>query len=242
MARIWIASGLGRLPLLGETATLPQAARFIGPTELRIRFFWRPRAAAFPASRTDALLEALRPYSVLLQPVRARHVLDSGLSNPNFIIHPFPMLLNFAAIERVDGRFSLMNEGMTEVVLRAMEAHDRERMALLEAVCVPPLGLDGLYVEFGGTPSIYRSPGEPMGLRDHIHWRYIDEDVPYGCVFMSSLGDLVNVPTPINDALNTLASVVRGVDFWSIGRTVERLGLAGLWGEKLVHFLQTGER
>src|SRR3990172_574717 len=213
LARLWREVGVQRLPLLGETATLPQSARIVEPARLKIRFPWTLRTAAFPA-----------------------------VNNPNFIIHPAPMVLNYAAIERADGLLSLMNEGMTEAVLRTMDAHDSERMALLEAVGVRPISLDDLYYEFGSSPAIYRSSGEPMGLRDRIHFRYIDEDVPYGSVFMSSLGRLLGVPTPINDALNTLASIARGVDYWGQGRTVERLGLAGLRPDDLRHYLPTGER
>ena len=190
------------------------------------------------AYRKQLLLE----YGALFHPLAARNVLDTALNNPNFIIHPAPMVLNYAAIERADGLLSLMNEGMTEAVLRTMDAHDGERMALLEAVGVRPISLDDLYYEFGSSPAIYRSSGEPMGLRDRIHFRYIDEDVPYGSVFMSSLGRLLGVPTPINDALNTLASIARGVDYWGQGRTVERLGLAGLRPDALRRYLQTGER
>ena len=242
LARLWREVGVQRLPLLGETATLPQSARIVEPARLKIRFPWTLRTAAFPAVNTDALLDALRPYGALLRTLRGQHVLDPALNNPNFIIHPAPMVLNYAAIERADGLLSLMNEGMTEAVLRTMDAHDSERMALLEAVGVRPISLDDLYYEFGSSPAIYRSSGEPMGLRDRIHFRYIDEDVPYGSVFMSSLGRLLGVHTPINDALNTLASIARGVDYWGQGRTVERLGLAGLRPDDLRHYLQTGER
>ncbi len=239
VAKIWRDGGVDPLPLLGETVTLPQSARIIGPAQVKIRLPSTVRTAAFPAARTDELLDRL---SGLIQCRRAANVLDTGLNNPNFIIHPAPMVLNYAAIERADARLSLMNEGMTPAVLRTMDAHDAERMALEEAAGLRPVSLDDLYSEFGSSPAVYRSPGEPMGLRDRIHWRYIDEDVPYGSVFMSSLGRLLGVPTPINDALNWLASIARGVDYWAQGRTVERLGLAGLGRKNLSAFLQTGRR
>jgi opine dehydrogenase len=227
------------LPLLGETVTLPQSARIIGPAQLKIRLPSTVRTAAFPAVRTDELLERL---DGMIKMRKAANVLDTGINNPNFIIHPAPMVLNYAAIERAEGRLSLMNEGMTAGVLRAMDAHDAERMALAEAAGLTPASLDSLYYEFGSSPAVYRSPGEPMGLRDRIHFRYIDEDVPYGSVFMSSLGRLLGVPTPINDACNTLASAAHGVDYWGLGRTVERMGLAGLTRESLPSYLNSGRR
>ncbi len=239
VATMWRQGGVDPLPLLGETATLPQSARIIAPARVKIRLPSTVRTAAFPATRTGELLERLDGI------IRTRpgvNVLDTGLNNPNFIIHPVPMVLNYAAIERADGLLSIMNEGMTPGVLRAMDAHDAERMALAEAAGLEPISLDDLYREFGSSSAVYRQPGEPMGLRDRIHWRYIDEDVPYGSVFMSSLGRLLDVPTPINDALNWCASIARGVDYWASGRTVERLGLAGLDRETLPAYLQTGLR
>lgn len=239
VAHVWREGGLNPLPLVGETLTLPQSARVIGPAQVKIRLPTSPRTAAFPADRTDELLERLEGA---FGTKRGANVLDTGLNNPNFIIHPAPMVLNYAAIERADGLLSLMNEGMTAGVLRAMDGHDAERMALAEAVGLRPISIDEIYYENGSSPAVYRSPGEPMGLRDRIHFRYIDEDVPYGSVFMSSLGRLLGVPTPINDACNTLASLARGVDYWAIGRTVERMGLAGLTRTTLPHYLQTGRR
>jgi opine dehydrogenase len=239
VARVWREGGLDPLPLLGETVTLPQSARIIGPAQVKIRLPTAPRTAAFPAERTGELLARLQGA---LEVRPAVNVLDTGLHNPNFIIHPVPMVLNYAAIERADGLLSLMNEGMTPGVLGAMDAHDLERVALLEAAGLRARSLDEIYYEHGSSPAVYRSPGEPMGLRDRIHFRYIDEDVPYGSVFMSSLGRLLGVPTPINDACNTLASVARGVDYWTTGRTVERMGLAGLTRETLPRYLETGRR
>ena len=239
VAKVWRDGGMDPLPLLGETVTLPQSARIIGPAQVKVRLPSTVRTAAFPAERTDELLARL---DGIIETRRGLNVLDTGLNNPNFIIHPAPMILNYAAIERAEGLLSLMNEGMTPGVLRAMDAHDAERRALAESAGLPPVSLDDLYYEFGSSPAVYRSAGEPMGLRDRIHWRYIDEDVPCGTVFMSSLGRLLGVPTPINDALNWLASIARGVDYWAVGRTVERLGLAGLDRKTLPVFLQTGRR
>jgi len=223
--------------LLGETATPPCSARLVGPGVVQVRMRTRLRAAAFPACRTVELLARV-PAGIPLHP--AIHVLDVALHHPNLIVHPLPMLLNYAAIERTDGALSLMNEGMTARIVAAMDAHDAERVAVLRALGVDALPLDAVYREFGGSPEVYRQPGEPMGIRDRIHWRYVDEDVPYGIVLIASVGRLVDVPTPISDAVITLASVVRGVDFWAQGRTAERLGLAGLSAGRLRTYLVEG--
>jgi opine dehydrogenase len=225
--------------LLGETVTLPQSARMVGEAKLRIRLPSMLRTAAFPGRNTERLLDTIGDT---LKLIPKPNVLDPGLNNPNFLIHPAPMLLNYAAVERADGRFSIMNEGMTPGVLRCLDAVDAEKMALQRALGLDVLPIDDLYRETGSGPHVYRSPGEPFGIRDRIWDRYITEDVPYGTVLYSSLGSLLGVPTPISDGINTILSVVEQTDFWAQGRTVDKLGLAGMNREQLLCYLETGER
>jgi opine dehydrogenase len=225
--------------LLGETVTLPQSARMVGPAKLRVRLPSQIRCAAFPGRRTAELVERVGDILRLLP---TPNVLDPGLNNPNFLIHPAPMLLNYAAVERADGRLSIMNEGMTPGVLRCLDAVDEEKMAVCRALGLEPIQIDNLYRETGSGPQVYRVKGEPFNLRDRIWPRYILEDVPYGSVLLSSLGDLIGVPTPVCDGINTILSVVEQVDFWSTGRTVDKLGLAGMSVEQINEYLQTGER
>lgn len=225
--------------LLGETVTLPQSARMVGDAKIRIRLPSRVRSAAFPGRNTERLAETLGD-TLKIRP--KPNVLDPGLNNPNFMIHPGPMLTNYAAIERAEGRFSIMNEGMTPGTLRLLDAIDAEKMALQQALGLEVVPIDDLYRENGSGPHIYRSPGEPFGLRDRIWDRYVAEDVPYGTVMYSSLGDLLGVPTPASDSTNTILSVLDQTDYWAQGRTVEKLGLAGLTREQVSAYLETGER
>lgn len=225
--------------LLGETVTLPQSARMVAPDKLRIRLPSNLRTSAFPGRNTERLLDFI---GETLKLIPKANVLDPGLNNPNFMIHPAPMLLNYAAVERADGMLSIMNEGMTDGVLRCLDAVDEEKMALQRALDLDVVPIDDLYRETGSGPEVYRTKGEPFRLRDRIWDRYIDEDVPYGTVLYSSLGRLLDVPTPVNDAIATILSVVEEKDFWALGRTVETMGIAGLSREALLHYLETGER
>ena len=223
--------------LLGETVTLPQSARMVGPAKLRVKLPSQLRTAAFPGKRTSELIERVGDVLRLLP---TPNVLDPGLHNPNFLIHPAPMLLNYAAVERADGYLSIMNEGMTAGVLRCLDAVDAEKMALCRAYGLDPITIDQLYRETGSGPQVYRVKGEPFGLRDRIWPRYIDEDVPYGTVLFSSLGRLAGVPTPVSDGINNVLSVVEEVDYWATGRTVEKMGLAGLTMPQVHTYLESG--
>lgn len=223
--------------LLGETLTLPQSARMTEPDRIRIRLPSNVRLAAFPARNSKRL------YTGLDGVIRFRpspNVLDTGINNVNFIIHPAPMLLNYAAVERADGYLSIMNEGMTDGVLRCMDAVDAEKMALAAVLGLEPISIDDLYRETGSGPEVYRRRGEPFGLRDRIWPRYIDEDTPYGTVMLSSLGRQLGVPMPVCDSINALLSVVEQTDFWATGRTAEALGLGGMSADEINRFLYDG--
>lgn len=225
--------------LVGETVTLPQSARMVGEAKIRIKLPSTIRTAAFPGRNTDQLIERIGDALNLLP---KPNVLDPGLNNPNFLIHPGPMLLNYAAVERADGHLSLMNEGMTEGVLRVLDAVDAEKMALQRALGLDVVPIDDLYRETGSGPHVYRSKGEPFELRDRIWDRYITEDVPYGTVLYSSLGNLLGIPTPVSTGINHVISAADARDYWATGRTVETLGIAGLSRDGLLHYLETGER
>jgi opine dehydrogenase len=223
--------------LLGETLTLPQSARMTEPARIRIRLPSNVRLAAFPARNRERLYEALEGV-IRFRP--SPNVLDTGINNVNFIIHPAPMLLNYAAVERANGYLSIMNEGMTAGVLRCMDALDAEKMALAAALGLEPIAIDDLYRENGSGPEVYRRKGEPFGLRDRIWPRYIEEDTPFGTVMLSSLGRQLGVPMPVSDSITALLSVVEQTDFWAVGRTTETLGLAGMSALEIAQYLHEG--
>lgn len=227
-------------PLLGETVSLPQSGRMVGPAKIRIRIPSASlRAAAFPGRRTSELVQRLEGILALKA---TPNVLDPGINNPNFLIHPAPMLLNYAAVERANGQLSIMNEGMTPAVLRCLDAVDAEKRMVAAAYGLDPITVDDLYREIGSTPDVYRKPGEPFGLKDRIWPRYIDEDVPFGTVLLSSLGALAGVPTPVCDGINSILSVAEGKDYWATGRTARSLGLEGMSVEHVKRYVATGTR
>jgi opine dehydrogenase len=202
----------------------------------------RSRIAAFPGYRTEELASRLVD---LMTPIITTNVLDPGLNNPNFLFHPAAILLNHAAIERQHGKLGIMNEGMTPGVLRALDALDTEKTTLMRALGLPAFRIDDLYQdETGRSPDIYRrqSPDGPRSAQREILPRFIDEDVSFGILIFSSLAANLGVPMPFTDAILSLLSVAEGRDLTAGGRTVERLGLAGLGPDQIDAYLQTGTR
>jgi opine dehydrogenase len=230
--------------VVGETSTLPYAVRATGEAEIRIfhRFDSGLFAAAAPRSATSRLLDVLR--LVWPHAEEAATVFQTALQNGNPVIHPAVTLLNAALIDRTGGDFTFYEEGVTTSSGRLMEAVDRERIAIAEALGVhilsePEIGvLQGYMTEANYTTGYSKAPGF-LGIKaqSSLDNRYLTEDVGYSMVFFTDLARSLGVPTPVMDAVVQIASVVLDRDFRSeAARTMESLGLAELSPEELRRF------
>ena len=114
---------------ISELDTLPYATRITGPTSVHV-YHALPvfGLGVFPADRTDEVL----PLFLDLYPGTNafRDVLEAGLSSCNPVIHPLGVLMNAGRIEYSRGEFWYYEEGITPCTARAMEALDRERIAI----------------------------------------------------------------------------------------------------------------
>jgi opine dehydrogenase len=221
---------------VGETSTLPYAVRIVAPG--RIQVFHKLGDGVFvaglPRSGTGRLLSMIQ--DVYPGAKAADGVLQTTLQNGNPVIHPAVTLLNAGLIERTAGAFLFYEEGVTVGVGRAIEAVDRERLAIAEALGVPVLSepdlgvLQGYMREADYSTGYSTAPGFlGIGAQTRLDNRYLTEDVGYSLVFLTDLAGRVGVETPTMDALVTLASVVLGRDFRAEGaRTLATLGLEGM--------------
>jgi len=239
--------------ILAEGAILPYFAKPLEPGVMWVyavkQHLW---ASAMPSRDNPQLMRVLREFFPNCQPMR--DVLETSLTNPNLQPHVPPTLLNVGAWERCGGDLDFYGSLITPSVAAVMEAVDRERIAVGAA-----LGLrlmpkpEVLKLEYGR----YGVRGESMyevyqTLKSHRGWRprmtlkefaqrtAFGEDLLYGYVPISSLGDQLGVETPTMDALVNLASIVVGRDFWSEGITVRELGLEGLSAEEMIRYVAEG--
>ena len=232
--------------ILAEADTAPYVCRKTGPDRAII---WgevpRLGVGVFPASATEEALAVLQPFfpGVTSYP----NVLAAGLSALNPIVHPPGVLLNAGRIERSRGDFWFYEEGVTPAVVAAIEALDGERLALgaaLGLALVPvaeafhragfgPAG--DLWAVINGSQMLtaLRAPGA-------IATRWLTEDVPYGLATWAALAAQVGVPTPVMDAVITLASTVLGTDCRAEARRPSDVELIGLAPEAMAAFLQRG--
>lgn len=221
-------------PLVVETNTLPYGTRKTGPATVDLKLVaHRLVAAALPSSRTGEVLEAL--WSVWPDTVEdGGNVLLTALSNPNPVCHPPGALLNVGAIQDPDEDFHMYRDGISEAVAGVIRDLHGETAELGRALGGSVLEYEDRDFRNPGTimASAFRAPfdtqtviGEVRGPNS-VESRYITEDLPYGLVPMSDLGDKLRVETPLIDAVVEVGSRVCGTDFRAEGRTLDALGLA----------------
>jgi opine dehydrogenase len=239
--------------LLGETNTLPYLARMRGPG--LVHAIWKKGGtllAAYPGRRTGELLTKLQPIWPYMS--GATNVLETTLINFNAIDHVATMICNAGFLETRTTMCLLWGEGASPGVARAIEAVDREILAIRAA-----LGLtdrtpyrDFLFAQgfidarqpttheaiHKSTLAVSTFPCGPNALQS----RYLTEDVPYAHVLIADIGDAVGVETPVIDGLIALASAMNADDYKRRGRTLAGLGLGGLGRDALVALVNEGDR
>jgi len=226
---------------VAETSTLHYAVRLTEPGKIRV--FLKLKAgnllAALPGRHTGDILNLIADVYPSMEP--ADSVLQTSLQNANPIIHPAVTLSNAARIEMTGGDFLFYEEGVSDSVGRLIEALDNERIAIGNKLGIsilpdPDMGVRQGYMLEANYGSGYRqAPGfRGIGAQPQLDHRYLNEDVGYGLVFMSMLGQQVGVPTPGIDAVIDLASIVMARDYRTEAvRTPASLGIADCSVEEL---------
>ncbi len=241
VAKTFKDKGVAQKVYIAEAVTLPYACRLKGPAWVNVHHGSGVREviATFPGVDVEAVIEATQPAYPMLTP--ATHVLETALYNGNILLHPIGVIFNLGRIEYSQGEFWMYKEGFTPSVLKIMEALDREKMALLRALNVEPRSFEAYYEwRYQNNPWADFAPTSSKGPTS-ARTRYLSEDIPIGMVLWASLGELLNIPTPTAHSLIHISSVIHDTDYWQGGRTLEKLGLAGLTAAALNRYLRTGE-
>ena len=242
-----------------ESCTLPYGARLKGPghVSVLINAVILP-TGVFPSKKTNDVIHKLRQFYPVMTP--AKDVLEAAINNPNPIVHPAATLLSATHIEHSKGEFYLYSEGMTPSVARTFESLNEERLSICKALGYRLYHWDNLEFRnynLGETEeecryrilntsmdAAFGKDGIYAGIKmkgpENLKDRYVTEDVPYGMVLVSTLGDLVGVATPTHNAVIQLASVINRTNYWKTGRGVKDLGLSKLDKKGLKRFLLTG--
>lgn len=193
--------------------------------------------AAFPAKDTDKLCAVI---GELWKVIPAVNVFETTLNASNIIVHLGGSILNTGAVEQTEN-FCFYNQGLTPSVLRVIEALGDERDAISHKLGYTVRSSVGFMKELADKETYpqfdsFRILEGPLTMQD----RYIFEDAQNGASFLSSLGDAIGLPAPIARAFVTIASAINGTDYYASGRTLDKLGMAGMDAERINAFLQEG--
>lgn len=174
--------------------------------------------------------------------------MKTSLDNIGAIFHPAVTVLNAARIESTNGDFDYYTEGITPAVSLILEAMDRERVKVAEALGFRAMtAREWLYIAYDAAGrTLYEAMRANRGYDGikapkTVHHRYITEDIPMSLVPIASLGKLVGEPTPTIESIILLGSVLHGTDYWAEGRTAESLGLAGMTLKEIRQLILDGE-
>jgi opine dehydrogenase len=217
--------------IVAETQTFIYASRSDGPAQARIfRIKDAVPLAALPASETPKVLDALKPYYP--QFIDGKSVLHTGMNNIGAIFHPTITIHNAGWIEATGGEFQFYVDGVTPTIARLMEAIDRERVRIAEALGIEVVtACEWLQMAYDAVgDNLYEAIHNQEGYRGikappTINQRYINEDVPMSLVPMASLGKMLGIRVRGMQSIIRLACIARQKDYWDIGRTVKKLGL-----------------
>lgn len=233
--------------VVAEAQTFLYASRSVNPAQTRVfRLKNSIPIAALPAHRTPEVVKALR--TAFPQFVPGDNVMKTSLDNIGAIFHPAVTVLNAGRIESTYGEFDYYTEGITPAVAVILEAMDKERVQVAEALGFRAMSArEWLYIAYDAAG---RTLHEAMranrgydGIRapKTVYHRYITEDIPMSLVPIASLGELVDVSTPTIDSIILLGSILHSVDYRATGRTALSLGLAGKSLKQIRQFILDGE-
>ncbi len=250
-------SGSGKRVYLADCNTLPYGASRKGDWQVRLESrVLNLIIACFPGkdiARVARVAEEIFPKDKGYAIRRGQNAIDSILVDYNAITHTPPMICNAARIELGQKDFHLFGEREnTPAVVRLIERIDRERMAIGRKLGLEQHPLEEEILTVGWNPN---GEDRVLPLYQAIHTpflevcegpfrldtRHLTEDVPFGLVTYSSLGRMLGVPTPVSDAVITIAEGLLDRDLRSIGRTVESMGIDPSWSvDRLKRYLHEG--
>jgi opine dehydrogenase len=227
--------------IVAETSTLPYAVRVVEPGKIRVFLKLKDGLylAALPAKLTDRVMEAVTDVYPAYKP--AKNIMQTSLQNGNPVIHPAITLLNTALIERTSGDFCFYEDGVTPAVGRLVKAVDDERIAIgaklgVEVVPDPELGVrQGYMLEPTYDIGFSTAPGfKGIKAQDSLDYRYFNEDVGYGLIFMEELGKQVGVATPFMTNIIEMVSLLMQRNYRAEAtRTMAAYGLETCSAEEL---------
>lgn len=231
--------------IIAEAQTLIYASRMVNPGQVKI--FRIKNSIPVSSIKAYKIPQVLKQVNIAFpQFVPGDNVFKTSLDNIGSVFHPGITILNTGWIEDVSD-FEYYLQGCSPSVATVLEKLDAERVAVAAALGIKATtAREWLYLAYDAVgknlhDAMQANPGyRGIMAPTSVNMRYLSEDVPMSLVPMASISDLLNVPTPTIKSMIHLASVMHGVDYWKEGRTVDKLGIAGM-SVKELRLLAIGE-
>lgn len=236
---------------LGETQTFIYAAEARGPAKVEIlKEKFKMRVVAFPAADNDHVVSMFQQFYP--QVIPARNVLETGLGNIGPINHVAPMLLSTSTIEAAaagDNNLNFYRDMINPTICGlVMEKMDKQRVDVgkafgLETWTTMDWYRDCYHVTGNTLYECYNNCTYIQGFsapRHILSHNNLPDEIPSSLVPMSLLARVVGVPTPSIDAIVNLACTMTEIDYWTQGRTLDKLGLAGMTPDQMLEYVNSG--
>ena len=219
--------------IISEAQTFIYASRATGPSQVHIfRIKHSIPVASIRAHLIPSVIGKLRQFYPQFVP--GDNVFKTSFENIGSVFHPALCIMNAGWIEH-DVDFQFYHEGATPGVTKILEKIDEERVNVAEALGIRAISArQWLYMAYSSAGNtLFEAMRRNIGYRGilaprSLKVRYIEEDIPYSLVPIASTGRLLKVKTPTIDSIIHLGSELNDCDYWSTGRTVENLGIAGM--------------
>lgn len=163
-------------------------------------------------------------------------ILEASLNNPNLIVHTVGSIMSIPRIENSKGDFHMYHEVYKEdnkYTWNIVEKLDQEKKNILEKLNLKQISyLDACKYRNSINQDVnskdvfinYAQSDDAVSGPSNVNSRFIYEDVPQGLVLLESLGEYLNVETPVTSSLIEISSAALGENLRTIGRTLEKLG------------------
>lgn len=240
-------AGKGDLDLtFVDAISIPWATRLTGSAQLAIMGLKKfLPVSVFPKSHGTAEVKAKIEGALPLPLEYLESPLQAGLENINFGGHPLMTTVNIGLLENFHGEFNYYVDCCSPATARATAKMDLERLAIGKAYGYdlrPELEMmNALYDS--RCESVYEfnrssvTHGKVKNAPANSRERYITEDVPYLLVPIYELAENAGLRPVIIESIIHLASAYNDEDYFATGRTLEKMGLAGMTTEEIREYL-----
>ena len=221
LGSLYFRDALGEnVDYIAEGESTAYDARIVEDGHVKVLFKNVRNAIGILKGRSDEILPIMQSLVETYQYVR-KNIVDSALHNPNLIVHTVGTIVSAARIEYSHGEFWMYKESFTPSIWNIIRKLDDEKMCVLEKFgCerIPYVeackfrNCEDLSVDAYEVFRSYAETGGPKGPMT-VQSRYILEDVPMGLGLLKRLGSRVGVPTPMSEALITMAGALVGHNF-----------------------------